>query len=273
MQISHVIRGDDHISNTPRQLLLYEAFGLPPPLFGHISMIHGPNREKLSKRHGATDILEFKQMGYYPDAMVNHLALLGWSPEDGIELIERPKLETAFTNPKFSSSPALFDYKKLDFINGHFLRHMDFETLYRDLKPYLIAEGYDPTDPYVKKVVFAVKDYLKTLSDIAMHVRVFLDDTLPANPSLSEASKALLNEAKTKSLLDMGIHVLSQNQTDDFITMDAFKAFVGQAKQQLGLSGKSFFLPIRLQLTGAEHGLDMETLLSLLPRNTGYRTS
>ena len=130
MQITHVIRGDDHISNTPKQVAIYQAFGWPVPEFAHLSTILGADRERLSKRHGATSINTFRQMGYLPEAMFNYLALLGWGAEDGkTETFTKAELTSAFSLERVTPSPAIFDFDKLNWLNRHYLKQADPERV------------------------------------------------------------------------------------------------------------------------------------------------
>ncbi len=263
MKISHVLRGDDHISNTPRQILLYEALNFPTPIFGHLSTILGSNREKLSKRHGATDILEFKNIGYYPEPMINHLALLGWSPKDGIEIISRKKLKKSFTKTKFTSSAATFDYQKLDFLNAHYIRNIEFKTLYENCKPYLLKQNYDPNDPQVEKAVFFIKNYLKKLSDVTKEIKNFFEETI----SLSESLKKSISNEKSILLFKLAISFFSKLKNEEYISMNEFKSFSKEANNKLKIKGKDFFIPIRIKLTGKKSGIEMGNLFQIFNRN------
>ena len=139
MRISHVIRGDDHLSNTPRQILIYEALGLPVPTFAHLSMILGPDGKKLSKRHGAASVEEFRDRGYLPDTMVNFLALLGWSLDGDTTLISRETLCSNFSLDRITKKDAVFDETKLDWMNAQYIKDMDAETWVEASKPWLAA--------------------------------------------------------------------------------------------------------------------------------------
>jgi glutamyl-tRNA synthetase len=141
MEISHVIRGDDHISNTPKQILLYEAIGRPVPSFAHVPLILGPDKKRLSKRHGATSVTEYQRLGYLPEAMVNFLALLGWSPGDDRELLTRAELVEAFSLDGISGGSAVFNPEKLDWMNQQHVMRMPVEVLAERLEPLLRAEG------------------------------------------------------------------------------------------------------------------------------------
>ena len=261
MRISHVIRGDDHISNTPRQILLYEALGFPLPVFAHVSTILGENREKLSKRHGATSLLEFKKDGYYSDAFVNHLALLGWSPEDGEEIIPREKLLRSFTKTKFTASPAIFDYKKLDFLNAHYLRNLDENVVYNDFAPYLKNAGFDEKDAYVKKVALTVKNYCKKLSEITDHMKLFFEE----NITIEAAHKTLMDDKQTDLLIDFCADFFSKLK-EDFVNEEDFSKLASVVKTEMNIGGKKFFLPLRLKLTGQSSGLEMKVIFDLFSR-------
>ena len=141
MQITHVIRGDDHLSNTPRQILIYEALGLPVPRFAHLSMIWGPDGKKLSKRHGATGVEEYREQGYLPDAIVNYLALLGWSLDGETTKFDRATLCENFSLEHISKNPAIFDFEKLDWLNGEYLRSYAPEEFCDLMVPELVAAG------------------------------------------------------------------------------------------------------------------------------------
>lgn len=268
MRISHVLRGDDHISNTPRQILLYEALGFPMPIFGHISMILGQNREKLSKRHGATSVLEFREQGYLSDALINHLALLGWAPEDGVEIIPRETLRGAFKNPKFNAAPAVFDYAKLDFLNGHAIRALSPEAAWDAFQPFLDqVPGMTPAlrsdTPTLRTLVETVRSHCHRLADVGRELQVFLSDDLPISEELrtawlsGDAPKALATLAVKQIRAGVGPHV----------TPDEMKALQAAAKAELQITGKGFFKPIRVLLTGSEHGLELDKVLAYISRD------
>ncbi len=142
MQVTHVIRGEDHISNTPRQILLYEAFGWTPPVFAHVSLVMGPDHSPLSKRHGATSVKEFRDRGYLPEALANYLALIGWSPGDGEELLPIEELAQRFRLEDVGHSAGIFDVEKLAWVNRHYLKLAAPERLARLSVPYMQREGW-----------------------------------------------------------------------------------------------------------------------------------
>ena len=271
MNISHVIRGDDHISNTPRQILLYEALNFPLPVLCHISMILGPDGEKMSKRHGATSVMEFKIKGYLPDPLVNFLALLGWSPEDGIEIISREKLMHTFSTSKFSKSPAVFEFGKLDYLNGYHLHHAPLDEVFPLFLPYLQTyiekNGYrkhslaSEGEEKFRKIVGMVRTYCKKLSDIEAHLPVFFED----NFNLSEESREYVKNEKSRSLLELTFEYLKSLE-EEALSKEIFKALMQAAKEKLYLTGKNFFKPLRAAITGKVEGMELDMLFQTLGR-------
>jgi len=238
-------------------------------VFYHISMIVGSNHEKLSKRHGAVSVLEFKKDGYLPDPFINHLALLGWAPADGVEIINRQHLKKQFSHAKFNPSPAVFDYNKLNFLNAHFIRNTDIEILFPYFYPYLKAAKYlnenasvDEIDR-IKKITAVTKHYCKKLPDINTHIAVFLKDEVPFK---KDDFNKLKNENKKKIYhFCHDILVLSDKE---FITDDEIKSLHKAAKNTLGVSTKDFYMSLRFILTGSEHGLEMQQIFEILKRNS-----
>jgi glutamyl-tRNA synthetase len=145
MGITHVVRGDDHISNTPKHVLLFEALGAPAPIFAHVPLILGSDKKRLSKRHGATSVIEYQRLGYLPDAMVNFLALLGWSPGDDRQLLSRDELIASFTLEDISGGNAVFDTEKLDWMNGQYIARLPIDGLDREVRPLFTAAGFGET--------------------------------------------------------------------------------------------------------------------------------
>ncbi len=186
MDITHVIRGDDHISNTPRQILLYDAFGWARPVFAHVSMILGSDGARLSKRHGATSVEAFRDLGYVPEALVNFLALLGWSPGDDREVLTLAELEREFRLERVIASPAVFDLQKLEWMNAQHLKRLDLETRTRLVEGFLLARGHDllaRSPEWRIAFVRALGDRLKTLADAASVGAFALSEDLEMDPA------------------------------------------------------------------------------------------
>src|SRR5216117_614686 len=175
MQITHVLRGDDHISNTPKQLAVYRALGSVTPVFGHVPMIHGPDGKKLSKRHGATAVGDYQHLGILPEAMRNFLALLGWSPGGDREIMTRDEMIALFSFEGIQKKPAIFDMTKLEWMNGQYLSASSAEQLYPLVAPQLEQLNLDGTKDAVLRAIAAVKTRSRTTLDVAKQVAVRLD--------------------------------------------------------------------------------------------------
>ena len=207
MKISHVIRGEDHISNTYKQILIFEALGLEVPKFGHLGMILAPDRSKLSKRHGATAVSDFVKQGYLTDALVNFVALLGWSPSDGEEIKTVDEIAKDFRINEISSSNSIFEYDKLKWMNGHYIKMLPTEKLKEMLKPYLTKYNLNElTDAQYTKMVELTKEPLTLLSDITDDVPYFFGKDVEIEPetqtgtldtdTAQEVLKDFVNKAK-----------------------------------------------------------------------------
>ena len=177
MEITHVIRGDDHISNTPKQIILYQALGAPIPVFAHVPLILGPDKRKLSKRHGAVAVTAYRDEGYLPDAFVNFLALLGWSPGDDREVLERRELVELFTLDRITGKSAIFDVQKLEWLNGQHLARLTGEELARLARPLFEEAGLGSpkvfTSPWFTNLMDLVKARSRTLCDLVNQARPF----------------------------------------------------------------------------------------------------
>ncbi len=178
MKISHVIRADEHLSNTPKQLQVYQALGLNPPQFAHVSMILAPDRSKLSKRHGATSVQEFRDDGYLPDALVNYLALLGWSPGENADILPREQMPNLFSLKDVSLSAAIYDIKKLAWMNGHYITTADLEVIVKLIEDQARLKGYLTADnnEYFHKVVDLVRSRAKTVNEVLDLAQYFFEE-------------------------------------------------------------------------------------------------
>jgi nondiscriminating glutamyl-tRNA synthetase len=269
MEITHVIRGDDHVSNTPKQVAIYEAFGWTVPEFAHLSTILGSDRERLSKRHGATSIASFREMGYLPEALMNYLALLGWGAEGGTrETFTPEELVREFKLERVTASPAVFDIGKLDWLNRHYLKLRPIAEVAALAWPYFEQAGYlGPRE----KVTEEIAEWFERL------VAVFLPgvdhlDQLPAKAAFVFA----LDSAKTKAdpenaaLLssEMGQRVVGAFAARAMaepgpITAERFKSLMNEVKAETGAKGKELFHPVRILLTGAHSGPEFDKIIPL----------
>jgi glutamyl-tRNA synthetase len=273
MRVSHVIRGEDHISNTPRQLLLYEAFKWQPPTFAHVSLVLGPDHGVLSKRHGATSVAEFRARGYLPEALANYLALLGWSPGDDQELLPLDELARRFRLEQVGRSAGVFDVEKLAWVNRHYLKTADAARLARLAVPYLTHEGWttvpdDAVLDYLAFVVPPVAAAVDRLEQIPGRLRFLFDYSAP---------RALENDALRAEAADA--RVVIDALADDLaaeaplIDRDAFRAAVGRVREKTGSKGRALLHPIRLALTGESEGLELDVAVPSIERGALLGTS
>ena len=299
MQITHVIRGADHISNTPRQVAIYQAFGWPVPEFAHLSTILGPDRERLSKRHGATSISTFRQMGYLPEAMANYLALLGWGAEDGkSETFTLAELAPIFTLGRVTPSPAVFDFDKLNWLNRHYLKKADPDRIaklaerqfcqYRpDIFPlWSSSELYTaetlsyleslnpPIHPNVlsNALITLRKEWFARLLALLVPSVDHLDQLpmraapiLGFDPNSARANPenvAILASDSTRTVL--GELANRARAHADIISPADFKAWINDIKAATGIKGEALYHPVRIALTGFHSGPEFDKIIPLI---------
>jgi glutamyl-tRNA synthetase len=234
--ITHVLRGDDHVSNTPRQIRILEALGAPLPAYGHLANILGPDGKKLSKRHGATSVEEFRAQGYIPEALVNFLALLGWSYDDKTTVMSREELVERFTLERVGASPSVFDFTKLDWLNGVYLRALPPDEYADRLVAYLREQGYEWDESLVRKVAPLVQEKIATLGEFPTFAGFFFVSVEPdgeVDGEVLPAAAATL--ASVEPFEAGGIEA-------------ALRAFA----DELGLKPRDAFQPIRLAVTGSK---------------------
>jgi nondiscriminating glutamyl-tRNA synthetase len=268
MDITHVIRGDDHLSNTPKQVALYEALGWPVPEFAHLSTILGKDRERLSKRHGATSIANFREMGVLPEALMNYLALLGWAPSGGTREIFTPEeLKKEFSLKRVTPSPAVFDMEKLYWLNRHYIKQSPPERTERLAEPYFVSAGLLPEHPdgrvkvwFDKVIALLVPsvDKLDQLPDRA--ALIFHYDAAAALGAPDNAE--VLAGPKTKEVLA----TFAQEVESDPAPMmpERFKSIMNEVKARTGAKGKDLFHPVRIVFTGSHSGPEFDKLIPIL---------
>jgi glutamyl-tRNA synthetase len=264
MDISHVIRADEHLSNTPKQILLYQSLGYPLPLFAHVPMILAPDRSKLSKRHGATSVEELRDDGYLPEAILNYLSLLGWSPEGEEELFPLSEITSRFSLEKVSHNPAIYDLKKLTWINGHYLREQDLDKITQAALPFfqqkgLIAGEINP-EIYerIKAATGVVRDRVKTLAEVADAAYYFFRD------DFSYESKGVdkhFKKEKAATILQEGKACLAG--LDDF-SVSGIEEVYRNLTERLQIKTADIFHPTRLAVTGRTVGPGLFDLMALV---------
>ena len=271
MQISHVIRGEGHISNTYRQILLYEALALPLPRFAHLSTILGKDGAKLSKRHGATSIDEFRRQGYLPEALINYLTLLGWAPEqDGQEILTPDELVKQFSLERVNRSPAVFDPDKLNWINRNHLKKADRRRLVDLALPYLrggqmLPQGSETeTDQWAADCVDFLISHVDKLEDLPAQFRTafsFEPEAGLASPEVRE----ILSQPGAREVILAFADYLSDR---DFVDFETYRDAVNTVKAKTGQKGKNLFHPIRVAVTAKASGPELEKLIPLLERGS-----
>ena len=267
MAITHVIRGEDHLSNTALQLMLYKAFGFAPPVFAHHSLIFGKDRAKLSKRHGSVSVGEFRKRGILPEALMNYLGLLGSSFSEGREVLSKEEMIKEFSLERASKSGAIFDEEKLHWLNAIYIRNCKIKDLVERLKPFLEQSGYktDAIDAkWLNEVIELVKTELITLSEIDSHIDIFFDGKYEMT---TEARKILDNEKARKVVI--AFNECLKTAQDNL--QELYPAAIKYAKEKTGAKGKELFLPIRAALTGKTTGPELDKVFAILGKNVALR--
>lgn len=259
MKISHVIRGDDHVSNTPRQILLYNALGLQVPQFAHIPMILGPDRMRLSKRHGATSLDEFQSKGYLPDALVNYLSLLSWSSESGDEILSVDRLIKEFDFSRISNSAAIFDTIKLNWLNGHYIRNSDVDYISKIAIPLMEKAGLDVSDQnYAKKIINVLKEKVDFLEEIINQAKIFYQKKIVLDDA--EARIIIRKESSQKVLWSF----LRELKSIDTLDLETFRQIMKTVQKETGIIGKDLWMPVRIALTGKTAGPELPAVVDIL---------
>ncbi len=251
--ITHVIRGDDHISNTPKQLNIIRAVGAEVPVYAHVPMVYGSDGKKLSKRHGAVSVEEFRKDGYLPDALLNFLALLGWAPDGETTIMSRKELIERFSLERVSSSPAQFDYDKLDWMNGTYMRAMPLDDFAHALILFLGEHGYDWDAELVRKAAPLVQEKIQRLGEFPAFAGFLFHDVEPAASELNGGGPML--EAATAALTSL-----------EPFTAESIEAALRAAADGLGLKPRQAFQPIRVAVTGSKISPGLFESIELLGR-------
>ncbi|MCW1051482.1 glutamate--tRNA ligase [Streptococcus anginosus] len=262
MKISHVIRGDDHIANTPKQLMVYEALGWEAPQFGHMTLIiNSETGKKLSKRDTNTlqFIEDYRKKGYLPEAVFNFIALLGWNPGGENEIFSREELIQLFDEHRLSKSPAAFDQKKLDWMSNEYIKNADFETIFDMAKPYLEAAGR-LTDK-AEKLVELYKPQMKSVDEIVPLTDLFFEDF----PELTAEEKEFMAGETVPTVLKAFKEKLEAMSDEDFKSENIFPQ-IKAVQKETGIKGKNLFMPIRIAVSGEMHGPELPDTIYLLGR-------
>ena len=263
MEISHVFRGEEHISNTPKQLMIYEMFGWEPPIFGHMTIIVNENHKKLSKRDNSIMqfMSQYKEEGYLPEAMVNFLALLGWSPNGEEEIFSMEELIKEFDENRLSKSPSMFDKSKLTWVNNRYIKALSYEELYNLVYPFL-NEKYDLSkydEVKLKEIISSFHEemsYGKQIIDLA---KVYFE--APDLSNLDEEASVIFNDESVNNTLKVFKEEIMKTEQ---IAKEDVKGIVKNTQTISNAKGKMLYMPLRIALTGEMHGPDFSSLVYLL---------
>nr|WP_106406530.1 glutamate--tRNA ligase [Paramaledivibacter caminithermalis] len=266
MGITHMVRGEEWLPSTPKQIILYEAFGWELPKFAHLPNILNKEKKKLSKRQGDVAVEDFRKKGYLPEALVNYIALVGWSPEDNKEIMTMDEMIERFSFDRVSKSGGVFDVDKLNWVSAHYIKEADIDRLTELCIPYLVEANMIAEDEveskyeWVKMIVETAKERISYLSEISEYAKqFFIQKVILENNDVKEMLKlehvpSLLNTFKDK--------IMDAEVIDAVFGKKVFKMI----QKETGIKGKNLYMPIRAALTGQLHGPDIDKVIAILGR-------
>lgn len=256
MKISHVIRGEEWLTSTPKQVILYNYFGWEVPEFVHLPTVLNKDKKKLSKRQGDVSVSDFKDKGYLPEALVNYLALVGWSPKGNNEIFSMEELINEFSFENVSKTGGVFDVEKLNWVNSQYIKNYDNEKLYKLIKPFVVKEELLNEEEYLNKkdwlikIIDLVKEKISYLEEIDSHIQMFMGKEVNADDEVKE----VLSNDGVRELIHAFIKNLEAiEEVDEEFTKNIFK----KLQKETGAKGKNLYMPLRGAVTGQLHGPDM----------------
>ncbi|MFW0912505.1 glutamate--tRNA ligase [Bacillus altitudinis] len=269
MKMTHILRGEDHISNTPKQIMVFNAFGWDVPLFGHMTLIVNENRKKLSKRDESIIqfIEQYKNLGYLPEALFNFIALLGWSPVGEEELFTKEQFIDIFDVNRLSKSPALFDMHKLKWVNNQYVKALDLDQVVALTLPHLQKAGKvseqltDEENTWVRKLISLYHEQLSYGAEIVELTELFFKEQIEYN----QVAKEVLAEEQVPEVM---ASFAGQLERLESFTPDEIKAAIKAVQKETGHKGKKLFMPIRVAVTGQTHGPELPQSIELLGKET-----
>lgn len=264
MDITHVIRGEEWLTSTPKHVLLYQMFGWKAPTFVHLPNILNADRKKLSKRQGDVAVEDFRNKGYLPEALVNYIALVGWSPEDNKEIFSMPELIEAFSLERVSKSGGVFDTAKLNWVNSHYIKEADTQRLVDLASKFVIKEKLmseqevKANNEWLLLAMDTVKDRLDYIAQFPEEIKSFLNSAMP---ELEDEAKEFM---KLEHMMELADELEAKITAADTITPDFVSAMFKEIQKEKGIKGKNLFMGTRVIITGQNHGPDIPMVLSLL---------
>lgn len=266
MGITHIIRGEEWLPSTPKHVYLYEAFGWEAPKYVHLPNILNDERKKLSKRHGDVAVKDFKKKGYLPEGLINYVSLVGWTPEDNQEIMSMDELIDKFSLERVSKSSGVFDVKKLNWVNAHYIKELDLDDLTDKCIPYFIAGGIieenevEEKYDWLKKITAIAQESMSYLAEVSEYATIFLGDEV--SPEDDKAAE-MLKLDHVPEMLTVFNRMVQENELNDEFLKTIFKA----VQKETGNKGKNLYMPIRIALTGQNHGPDMKATMSILGKD------
>lgn len=260
MKITHVIRGDEWLTSTPKHIFLYEAFGWDVPQYVHMPTVLNKSGKKLSKRHDDVSVADFRNMGYLPEGLINYLALIGWSPESNEEILPMDELIRQFSFDHVSKSGAIFNREKLDWVNGHYIRALSVEELAEKIKPYLVEKGFveEDIDPErLNLITQTFQESISKLSDVIEQSAFLFEDITITE----EDAKEMARGEQVPELVKAFKEELSEIDTVD---QEFAKTVMKKIQKKTGIKGKNLYMPVRAILSGTVHGPELVNIIEIL---------
>ncbi len=266
MGITHVVRGEEWLPSTPKHVYLYECFGWDAPTFVHLPTVLNKDRKKLSKRQGDVSVEDFKKRGYLPEGIVNYLALVGWSPEDGNEILSMDELKEKFDFDRVGKSGGIFDTDKLNWVNSHYIKSYDLDKLSKLSIPFVVDSGLMTEEEinknfeWYKVLIDTVREGIDKLEDIPEHIGFIFGDI----EITEEDAKKELAQEHVPALLDSFVKIVKSH---DEIDMDVAKGLMKEVQKDSGVKGKKLYMPVRAAISGNVHGPEMQNIIYLLGKD------
>ncbi len=264
MQITHVVRGDDHYNNIPKQVMLYEALGYKAPQFAHVPLILAPNRSKLSKRNAAVAVSDYRKSGFMPEAMTNFLALLGWSPGDNREIMTRPELMAAFSLEGISMSNAVFDVKKLEWMNSEYVKNLPPDELFGRVKPLLVDSGLIDDDfaathaDWISEILVLLQERVKKLTDYPEAARYFFTTDFDYD------ERGVRKHFKSPQIIDVLTRLKQRFEAAEDLSLETIESIIRGLAEELGIIAGKVIHPTRLACSGRTVGPSLFHLVEAL---------
>lgn len=262
MEISHVIRGNEYLTSTPKYNHLYDAFGWEKPEYIHLPMVVDESFKKLSKRHGASSFMDLYNKGYLPEGVVNYLSLLGWSPETNDEIFTLEELVKIFDPKRINKSPAVYDVKKLNWVNSHYIKKIDLDKLMKITIPHLEAayDLSDKSDDWLKHLIKIYQNHISYGAEIVEVTDLFFKDNITLN---NDCIEFMHNETS----MDVVDNFLKQIETIKDWNIENINEAIKNVKKETGASGKNLYMPIRIMVSGQMHGPELPDTIYLLGKD------